>query len=97
MDFEVIADWELQITGEIVRIEKDNIDKSGKNPRFVLTLFVEGEPTGIPEGAVVARPIPIRIKESELKVSVSVGARLQITARASGPRPTSLYASRITY
>lgn len=92
----MIGDWELRITGEVVRIEKDDIDKSGKNPRYVLRLFVEGEPQGVPEGAVVERPVPIRIKESELKVAVSVGARLQITARASGPKPTSFYASSIT-
>lgn len=93
-----VGDWVLTVTGEIVRIDRQNIDKSGRNPRYVLSFVVRADsPAAIEAPAEVTLPaeLAVRIQDRELprltSVTPRVGDRLRFQARASGPHPATFY------
>jgi hypothetical protein len=90
-----LGDWVLRATGEVVAIDREDIDKSGRNPKYMLTLRLRPSSVEAPEGATVPAEIPVRIKDAELARKTAtpplVGDRITVTARASGPRPATFY------
>lgn len=62
-----IGNWTLRVTGEVVRVDQENVDKSGRAPRYFLTFHVKpGALADVPDGAAVPALVPIRIKDVEL-------------------------------
>lgn len=93
-----IGDWLLTVTGEIVRVDREDIDKSGRNPKYVLSFIVRPDsPDAIdaPVEAVLPAELALRIQDRELRrlaaVAPQVGDRVRLRARASGPRPATFY------
>lgn len=87
-----IGDWVLELTGEVVRVDRENIDKSGRNPKYVYTVIVKPSATdGVPDGAYVPDEVPVRLSASAHggldERALEVGAQVTITAKASGARP----------
>ncbi len=94
-----IGDWTLRVTGEVVAIEREDLDKSGRNPKYLLTFRIRPSAIEKPDGATVPAEIPVRIKDVELARKLAtppaVGERVIVTARASGPRPATFYVASI--
>ncbi len=94
-----LGDWTLTVTGEIVRIDRENIDKSGKNPRYVLSFVIAPERHDAPAEAALPSELAIRIKDSELAALAPaephVGQVVTMRARANGPRPATFYLTAI--
>ena len=96
----MVGDWTLKVVGEVVRIERENVDKSGRNPRYFLTFVIRPEQVdGVPEGAAVPAEIPIRIKDAELArmapTPPAEGSRVVMRAKTNGPAPTSFYLTAV--
>lgn len=95
----VIGDWTLRVTGEVVAIEREDLDKSGRNPKYMLTFRIRPSSVEKPDGATVPDEIPVRIKDAELAKKLAtppvVGDQVTVTARASGPRPATFYISSV--
>jgi hypothetical protein len=93
------GDWTLTATGEVTRIDRENIDKSGRNPRFMLSFVLRTETLDAPEGTTLPAELAIRIADRELArlspTTPAVGERVTMTARANGPRPTSFYLTSV--
>ena len=95
-----IGDWTLRVTGEVVRVDQENVDKSGRAPRHFVTFHLKpGALADEPDGATVPELVPIRIKDVELDRLTAhrpqVGDRVVMTARASGARPSSFYLTAV--
>jgi hypothetical protein len=94
-----LGDWTLRVAGEVVAIEREDLDKSGRHPKYMLTFRIEPSEIEAPEGAVLPAVIPARIKDLELdrlvKVRPAVGDRIVVTARASGARPATFYITAV--
>jgi hypothetical protein len=94
-----LGDWTLAVTGEVVRIDRENIDKSGRNPRHVLTFVVRPEALDAPAEATLPAELGIRCSEIDLArltaMAPEVGDRVELKARANGPQPSTLYLTEI--
>jgi hypothetical protein len=88
-----VGDWILGVTGEVVAIDRENLDKSGRNPKYMLTFRIKPAEVEVADGATVPDEIPVRVKDLDLarlaKVAPAVGDRVRMTAKASGPRPAT--------
>lgn len=97
-----LGDWTLTVTGVVRRIDRENTDKSGKSPKYTLSIVVEPEkPEDViaPSEAVLPAELAIRIADRELPRlggEPKVGERVTMTARASGPKPATFYLASIT-
>jgi len=98
-----LGDWILTVTGEVVRIDRENIDKSGRNPRYVLSFVLAPDPGSIdaPAEATLPDELAIRVADRELarltdRAPVE-GDRVVMTARASGPRPATFYLASLQF
>ena len=90
----MLGDWTLTVTGEVVRVDRENIDKSGRNPRYMLSFVVRPEQLDAAAGATLPDELAIRIADRELPrlgAEPRVGEKVTMTARASGPRPATFY------
>lgn len=47
-------DWEAKITGTIKEIRKENLDKSGNNPKWKLHLVMEPDSVLAPDGVTLS-------------------------------------------
>ena len=95
-----IGDWTLRVTGEVVRVDQENVDKSGRAPRYFLTFHVKpGALADVPDGAAAPALVPIRIKDVELARLTAqppkVGDQVVMSARASGAKPASFYLTAV--
>ena len=91
-----IGDWMLKVTGEVVRVEREDVDKSGRNPKYFYTFVVRSSALdAVPPGVVVPDEVPIRVKGAELERLTEsppkAGDRVVMTARASGEKPRTFY------
>jgi hypothetical protein len=91
-----IGDWQVKVTGAVVRVEREDVDKSGKNPRYFYTFVVAPSGLdGVPAGAELPVELPVRIKGAELealtKKAPKAGDKVVLRARASGARPKTFY------
>lgn len=88
-----LGDWVLRVTGDVVAIEREDLDKSGKNPKYMLTFRIKPVELDVAEGATVPAEIPVRIKDADLarlaKTPPGVGDRVSVRAKASGPKPAT--------
>jgi hypothetical protein len=94
-----LGDWELEVTGVVRRIDRENTDKSGRTPRFTLSIVVEPERVVAPPEATLPAEVAIRIAERELPRlggEPAVGERVTMKARASGPKPATFYLTALT-
>lgn len=57
-----LRDWTLRVTGEVVAIDREDLDKSGRAPKYMLTLRIRPSSVEAPEGATVPNVVPVRIK-----------------------------------
>ena len=93
-----LGDWTLTVTGVVRRIDRENTDKSGKNPKYTLSIVVEPETIDSPSEATLPVELAIRIADRELPRlggEPKVGERVTMTARASGPKPATFYLTAI--
>ena len=90
-----LGDWDLAVVGTVKRIDRENLDKSGRNPRYMLSLVIEPAraPT-LPAGARLPDELAVRIKGAELprltRDEIAPGDSVELTARANGPTPSTL-------
>ena len=94
-----LGDWELEVTGVVRRIDRENTDKSGRNPRFTLSIVVAPERVVAPPEAKLPAELAIRIADRELPRlggEPAVGERVTMKARANGPTPSSFYLTSLT-
>lgn len=94
-----LGDWILRVTGEVVAIDREDLDISGRHPKYMLTFRIRPSAVEAPAAATVPDEIPVRIKDLELARKTStppaVGDRVVVTARASGPRPQTFYLATV--
>lgn len=94
-----LGDWVLRLTGEVVAIERENLDKSGRHPKYMLTFRVRPVELEVPPGAMVPAEVPVRIKDLELArltaTPPAVGDRVRVSARANGPKPATFYITAV--
>ena len=94
-----LGDWELEVTGVVRRIDRENNDKSGRNPKLVLSIVVEPERVVAPPEATLPVELAIRIAEREVPRfggEPAIGERVTMKARASGPKPATFYLTSLT-
>lgn len=88
-----MGDWILGVTGDVVAVDREDLDKSGKHPKYMLTFRIKPVEVDVAEGATVPDEIPVRIKDLDLarlaEVAPAVGDRVRMTAKASGPTPAT--------
>ena len=90
-----LGDWDLAVRGRIARIDREDLDKSGRHPQYMLSFVIDPEqPPALPEGALLPGELAVRIKGLDLqrltKEELAAGDVVELTARANGPRPTTL-------
>jgi hypothetical protein len=95
-----VGDWSLAVTGTVTRIDREDLDKSGRNPNFMLSLVIQpAEAPEVPDGARLPDELAVRIKGSELPRltpdDIAAGDAVELTARASGAAPRTLYLTAI--
>lgn len=94
-----LGDWTLRVTGEVIAIDREDLDKSGRNPKYMLTFRIRPSSVEAPDGATVPAEIPVRIKDLELAKKIAkppaVGDRIAVTAKASGARPATFYLATV--
>ncbi len=94
-----LGDWKLRVTGEVMAIDREDLDKSGRHPKYMLTFRIQPSSVDAPDGATLPALIPARIKDLELdrlvKVRPAVGDRITVTARASGSKPATFYITAV--
>jgi hypothetical protein len=93
------GDWILDATGAVVRVERENIDKSGRNPRFLLRIVLAPESVDAPPEARLPAQLVIQVQESDLAklgaAEPKAGARVKVKARGNGPAPATFYLTAI--
>lgn len=90
-----LGDWELTITGAVARIDREDLDKSGKNPKYLLSIVITpDEVPPVPDGASLPAELAVRVKAIDLprytRATIERGDRVRARARASGYRPSTL-------
>lgn len=90
--------WNLTAVGTITRVEREDVDKSGRNPKYMYTYALRPETTsGVPEGVTLPAELPLRAKSTDLERMLgsadpfAEGDRIEVTARGSDAAPTSFY------
>lgn len=58
--------WSVTVTGTITRIERQNVDKTLRNPKWFVDIYVEPTKVEAPEGKTVVGEVQFMAKESEL-------------------------------
>jgi hypothetical protein len=95
-----LGDWTLHVAGEVVAIDREDLDKSGRHPKYMLTFRIRPSSVEAPEGVTLPDEIPVRIKDVELEKKIAtppaVGDRVAVTAKASGRRPATFYLATVT-
>ena len=89
-----LDDWTLTVTGVVARIDRENVDKSGHHPRYMLSFVITPATHDAPAEATLPSELAIRIADRELArfgAEPKVGETVTMTARASGPRPATFY------
>lgn len=92
------GDWILTATGAVVRVERENIDKSGKNPRFLLRIVLAPESVDAPPEARLSVELVLQIQDRDLAKlgpEPKPGARIKVKARGNGPSPATFYLTAI--
>ena len=90
-----LGDWDLAVTGTIARIDREDLDKSGRHPKYMLSLVVTpARVPVVPEGAMLPAELAVRVKSADLARltpdELAPGDTVELTARANGPEPTTL-------
>jgi hypothetical protein len=96
----VQEDWSLSVTGEIVRIDKQDVDKTGRARKFFYEFLLRPESAALREGAPeVGTEILVRIKDLELRrltrETLEVGDRVIMTVRGSGDHASPSYLTAV--
>ncbi|HTJ40581.1 MAG TPA: hypothetical protein VL463_00745 [Kofleriaceae bacterium] len=84
------GDWSLTVTGTVARVDRENIDKSGRNPRFNLSIVITPEALDAPKGVTLPVELVFRIAERDLAkhgAEPKVGEKITVTGAANGPKP----------
>lgn len=58
--------WTATVTGTITGIDRDNVDKSGKNPKWLIRIHVEPTKVEAPPGKTLVGEVEFLTRESEL-------------------------------
>lgn len=90
-----LDDWDLAVTGTVTRIDRENLDKSGRHPKYMLSLVIAPAALPrLPDGASLPAELAVRVKSVDLPKltpdEIAVGDRVELTARANGPTPATL-------
>jgi hypothetical protein len=94
-----LGDWTLTVTGTVLRIDRENIDKTARNPKFMLSIVVDIEQIDAPAEAILPAELAVRIADRELPRlggEPQVGERVTMRARASGNAPSTFYLTELT-
>ena len=88
--------WLVEVTGTVVRVERLNLDKSGKNPKWMISFWMdceEVEPEKLPQGFLLQEK-EWKVKDFILKkwqeAEPVVGERLKVTGSGLGTAPSRL-------
>lgn len=94
-----LGDWQLTVTGAIVRVDREDLDKSGRQPKLMLSFVIEPETLDAPPEATLPAELAIRIRDRELAQMIDAipapGDRVEMHARGNGPRPATLYLTAV--
>jgi hypothetical protein len=90
------GDWTINATGTIVHVDKENVDKSGRHPKFVYQFLIHTETAEATlAGAHLPTDLAVHVRDQELlRIAgelLVVGDRVAIAARANGPNPAFFY------
>jgi hypothetical protein len=96
----VQGDWSLIVTGRIIGVGKEDVDKTGQHQKFFYEFLVRPDSVERPQvTASLPDEYAIRVKDADLHQLTSemlaVGDRVVMTVRANGPRPTLFYLTAV--
>jgi hypothetical protein len=90
--------WMITAVGTIARVERADVDKTGRNPKYIYTFVLRPEHTaGVPDGVTLPAELSLRAKDVELermtgsRAPFAAGDRVEITARGSDLTPTAFH------
>ena len=90
--------WVMTAVGTVERVDRENVDKRGRAPRYIYTFHVRAERTeGVPAEVSLPDLLPVRAKPVDLErmtgspAPLAVGVRIQFRARAAERAPTTFY------
>ena len=94
------GDWNITLSGEIVATSRENVDKSGRNPKYFHEFLVRAATVEGWAGASAApAEFTVRVKGTELQQmtdhALAIGDRVSMQARANGPHPTQFYLTAV--
>ncbi len=88
----------MTAVGTISKVDRENIDKSGRKAKFMFTYTLDPERTaGAPEGTSLPAELTLRAKSIELQRFTgsadpfATGDRVEVTVRAADAAPSSFY------
>lgn len=94
------GDWNITLHGEIVGTSRENVDKSGKNPKYFHEFLVRASTVeGWAGTSAAPAEFTVRVKATELQQmsedALANGDRVLMHARANGPHPTQFYLTAV--
>lgn len=89
------GDWTCTVTGDVASVERENVDKSGRNPKYFYQFVVNAVAVAdLPEGRHLPPQVTFRVAGADLErmkaAPPEVGEHVIITARGNGPSPELL-------
>ena len=86
------GDWTCIVTGDVASVEREDVDKSGRNPKWFYEFVVNAVAVeGLPEGRHLPPAVTFRVAGAELErlkvAPPEVGEHVIVTARGNGPSP----------
>ncbi len=94
--------WVMTAVGTVERVDRENVDKRGRNPKYIYTFYVRPERTeGAPAEASLPELLPVRAKDLDLQrmtgspAPLAVGDRVELRARAAELEPTTFYLTAV--
>lgn len=88
--------WRIEVEGTVLSVNRENIDKSGRNPKWKISFTMQVEspnPELLPPGYELTDQVPWSVKSTDLarmnQEEPRVGDRLRVTGQGDGLAPRS--------
>ena len=88
--------WRIVVVGTVLSVTRENIDKSGRNPKWKISFTMDVEPpnpTLLPSGYEITSNVFWSVKSNDLnrmnQDEPKPGDRLKVTGQADGVSPKS--------
>ena len=82
--------WTLTLTGTVQQFTRENIDKSGRNPRYNVSIHVAPVTLNRPDGDVVLPsviPLRYKLRGADPYAGLEIGANVKVEASCYGSTP----------